>query len=426
MLRLRSAAKIIEPATSWVRSRAASGGERQGWCPTARARPRRDTAGHVAGGTHLEHQRCRCEARRGRTARPGRRLSRPAGSARGFQLRRAPQGLERVDRSVPGADRAVRRRRGRDRSSRVREEQRAPASPSEAEVTASPACPSATAAIVIDLGPMKGIRVDPEARTARAQAGVLWGELDRETQAFGLATTGGIVTHTGVAGLTLGGGIGWLQRKHGLTIDQLLSVDLVTADGELGEGELETENPDLFWGLRGGGGNFGIVTEFEFRLHPVGPIVLAGPIFWPIEKAPALLRFYREWSAEAPDELMTIVVQRKAPSLPFVPSRASRQAGRERRVLLRGTRRGGGGGGASAQAVRRAGARSLPAQALRRLIRRCSTHPSRTTAGTTCEPATWRAERRGDRHRGRPSRGYPLTAHGLPDLAARRSSGARG
>ena len=172
--------------------------------------------------------------------------------------------------------------------------------------------------VVIDLGPMKGIRVDPEARTARAQAGVLWGELDRETQAFGLATTGGIVTHTGVAGLTLGGGIGWLQRKHGLTIDQLLSVDLVTADGDLVKAS-SSENPDLFWGLRGGGGNFGIVTEFEFRLHSVGPVVFAGPIFWPIEKAPALLRFYRGWSAEAPDELMTIVVQRKAPSLPFVP-----------------------------------------------------------------------------------------------------------
>jgi FAD/FMN-containing dehydrogenase len=172
--------------------------------------------------------------------------------------------------------------------------------------------------IVIDLGPMKGIRVDPEARTARVQAGVLWGELDRETQAFGLATTGGIVSHTGVAGLTLGGGIGWLHRRHGLTIDQLLSVDLITAGGDLVTAS-QTENPDLFWGLRGGGGNFGIVTEFEFRLHPVGPIVLAGPIFWPMEKAPGLLRFYREWSAEAPDELMTIVVQRKAPPLPSVP-----------------------------------------------------------------------------------------------------------
>ena len=163
--------------------------------------------------------------------------------------------------------------------------------------------------LVIDLGPMKGIRVDPQARTARVQAGVLWGELDRETQAFGLATTGGIVTHTGVAGLTLGGGIGWLQRKHGLTIDNLLSADVVTAAGDFVTAS-ETENPDLFWGLRGGGGNFGIVTEFEFRLHPVGPIVLAGPIFWPMEQAPAVLRFYREWCAEAPEELMTIVIHR--------------------------------------------------------------------------------------------------------------------
>ena len=166
---------------------------------------------------------------------------------------------------------------------------------------------------------MKGIRVDPEARTARVQAGVLWGELDHETQAFGLATTGGIVTHTGVAGLTLGGGIGWLQRKYGLTVDNLLAADVVTADGELVKAS-PTENADLFWGLRGGGGNFGIVTEFEFRLHPVGPQVVAGPIFWPIEESPRLLRFYRDWIAEAPDELMTIVLHRKAPAVPFVPS----------------------------------------------------------------------------------------------------------
>jgi hypothetical protein len=172
--------------------------------------------------------------------------------------------------------------------------------------------------VLIDLGPMRGIRVDPEARTARVQAGVLWGELDRETQAFGLATTGGIVTHTGVAGLTLGGGIGWLQRKHGLTIDRLLSVDLVTADGEFVKASA-SENSDLFWGVRGAGGNFGIVTEFEFRLDPLGPTVLAGPIIWPIEESPRVLRFYRDWIAEAPDELMTIVVQRKLLPLPFLP-----------------------------------------------------------------------------------------------------------
>jgi FAD/FMN-containing dehydrogenase len=174
-------------------------------------------------------------------------------------------------------------------------------------------------AILIDLGLMKGIRVDPEARTARVQAGVLWGELDHETQAFGLATTGGIVTHTGVAGLTLGGGIGWLQRKLGLTIDQLLGIDLVTAEGELVRAS-ESENADLFWGVRGGGGNFGIVTEFEFRLHPVGPTVVAGPVFWPMEESPKVLRFYRDWIAEGPDELMTLVLHRKAPPLPFVPT----------------------------------------------------------------------------------------------------------
>src|ERR1700752_3180181 len=139
--------------------------------------------------------------------------------------------------------------------------------------------------VVVDLTAMKGIEVDPGAQTVRARPGLLWGEFDRETQAFGLATTGGIVTHTGVAGLTLGGGIGWLMRKHGLSIDRLRSVDLVPPDGELVRGRAsETENPDLFWGVRGGGGNFGIVTEFEFDLVPLGPEILAGPIFWPMEQ----------------------------------------------------------------------------------------------------------------------------------------------
>jgi hypothetical protein len=173
--------------------------------------------------------------------------------------------------------------------------------------------------IVIDLGPMKGVRVDPQARTARAQAGVLLGELDRETQAFGLAVPAGIVTHTGLAGLTLGGGIGWLMRKYGLTIDQLLSVDLITADGEFLKAS-ETENPDLFWGVRGAGGNFGIVTEFEFRLNPLGPIVMAGPVFWAMEDSPEVLRFYRDWITAAPDELTTVVVYRRMPPLPDIPT----------------------------------------------------------------------------------------------------------
>jgi FAD/FMN-containing dehydrogenase len=172
--------------------------------------------------------------------------------------------------------------------------------------------------LVVDLSPMKGIRVDPLTRTARAEAGVLWGELDRETQLHGLATVGGIVTHTGIAGLTLGGGIGWLMRKHGATVDNLLSADVVTAQGELVTASAD-ENPELFWAIRGGGGNFGIVTSFEYRLHPVGPIVLAGPVFHPVEDAPEVLRFYREYIATAPDELTTIFELSVAPAAPFLP-----------------------------------------------------------------------------------------------------------
>ena len=137
--------------------------------------------------------------------------------------------------------------------------------------------------------PLNRARIDPDARTARVQAGVLWGELDHEAQAFGLATTGGIVTHTGVAGLTLGGGIGWLQRKFGLTIDNLLAADVVTAEGELVRAS-PTENVDLFWGLRGGGGNFGIVTSFEFQLHPMQRQVIGGGIVFPFAKAREVVR----------------------------------------------------------------------------------------------------------------------------------------
>jgi FAD/FMN-containing dehydrogenase len=166
--------------------------------------------------------------------------------------------------------------------------------------------------MVIDLSLMKGIRVDPEARMVRAQAGVLLGELDRETQAFGLAVPAGFISTTGLAGLTLGGGIGFTMRKLGLTMDNLLSVDLATANGEFVKAS-EQENADLFWGVRGGGGNFGIATEFEFRLSALGPHVFAGPIFWPLAEAPEVLRFYRDWIADCPDELTTLIVQRKAP-----------------------------------------------------------------------------------------------------------------
>src|SRR5919108_814204 len=134
--------------------------------------------------------------------------------------------------------------------------------------------------IVIDLSPMQGIRVDPASRTAVAQAGLTWAGFDHETQAFGLATTGGLVSSTGISGFTLGGGVGWLMRKHGLTCDNLIAADVVTADGRLVRAS-EDENAELYWGLRGGGGNFGVVTSFEYRLHPVGPTVAAGPVFYP-------------------------------------------------------------------------------------------------------------------------------------------------
>lgn len=173
--------------------------------------------------------------------------------------------------------------------------------------------------MVIDLSPMRQIQVDQGNATVKAQAGVLLGELDIETQAFGMAVPSGIVTHTGMAGLTLGGGIGWLMRKYGLTIDQLLSVDMITADGELVKASAD-ENSELFWGVRGAGANFGIVTDFEFRLNPLGPDVMAGPVIWPMEKSAEVLRFYRDWITEVPDELTTIVVHRFAPPLPAIPA----------------------------------------------------------------------------------------------------------
>jgi FAD/FMN-containing dehydrogenase len=154
--------------------------------------------------------------------------------------------------------------------------------------------------LVIDLSPMKGIRVDPDARTVSAQGGVLWRELDHETQAYGLATTGGTVSNTGITGLTLGGGLGWLMGKHGLTVDNLISADLVTADGEFRKASVK-DNPDLFWALRGGGGNFGVVTSFEYRLHPVTQ-VLGGMVIYPLDQARDVLRFYRDFCGTLPDE----------------------------------------------------------------------------------------------------------------------------
>lgn len=156
--------------------------------------------------------------------------------------------------------------------------------------------------LMIDLSLMKGIEVDPVQRTARVEPGVIWSEMDQATQAHGLATTGGTVSHTGVAGLTLGGGLGWLLATHGLSCDNLLTAEMVLADGRQVTAS-DTEHPDLFWAIRGGGGNFGIVTSFQFCLHPVGPTVLGGMVLHPIEDAQSVLRFYREFSANSPDAL---------------------------------------------------------------------------------------------------------------------------
>jgi len=155
--------------------------------------------------------------------------------------------------------------------------------------------------LVIDLSGMRSIRVDPASRTARAEPGLTWGEFDHETQVFGLATTGGVVGSTGIAGLTLGGGVGWLHAKYGLTADNLLSADVVLADGSFVSAN-STENEDLFWALRGGGGNFGVVTSFQYQLHPLNQ-VLAGPVFHPAERALDVLRFYRDFTATLPDDL---------------------------------------------------------------------------------------------------------------------------
>ena len=159
--------------------------------------------------------------------------------------------------------------------------------------------------LMIDLSPMKGVRVDLDSKTARAEPGVTWAEFDRESQAFGLGTTGGLVSATGIAGLTLGGGLGWLMGNHGLACDNLISVDVVTADGRLLTASA-SRNEDLFWGLRGGGGNFGIATSFEFRLHPVGPM-LGGILIHRLDKAPEIIRFYDNFTRTSPDELGTFV-----------------------------------------------------------------------------------------------------------------------
>ncbi|MGZ5134921.1 MAG: FAD-binding oxidoreductase, partial [Flavitalea sp.] len=169
-----------------------------------------------------------------------------------------------------------------------------------------------------DLSLMKGIRVDSKARTVHAQGGATWGDVDRETQVFGLAAPGGVVSTTGIAGLTLGGGLGWLRRKHGLSIDNLLSVDIVTADGQFHTAS-ENENTDLFWAVRGGGGNFGVVTSFEYRLHPIGPMVTLCAPWYPVEMAKTVLQAWRDFMKNAPEELSSQALFWTVPASPQFP-----------------------------------------------------------------------------------------------------------
>lgn len=173
--------------------------------------------------------------------------------------------------------------------------------------------------VVVDCSLMKAVDLDPIARVASVSSGALWGEVDGVTQTHGLAVPGGIVTHTGVAGLTLGGGIGWLMRRYGLTCDSLVGAEVVTADGRALSAS-ESQNADLLWGLRGGGGNFGVVARFVFRLHAVGPSVFAGLLLHPAERVNEVLRFYRNFAETAPDEVTTIVSFRRVPPLSLFPS----------------------------------------------------------------------------------------------------------
>jgi FAD/FMN-containing dehydrogenase len=172
--------------------------------------------------------------------------------------------------------------------------------------------------LVIDLSMMRSVHVDPAARRAEVGGGAVWSDVDHETQAHGLATTGGLVSTTGVAGFTLGGGIGWTMRKFGLACDNLVAADVVTADGRLLRAS-QDEHADLLWGLRGGGGNFGIVTRFEFELHALGPMIYGGPVFYPAEHAADLLRTFRQWATDAPDEITALVNLTTAPPLPVIP-----------------------------------------------------------------------------------------------------------
>ena len=211
--------------------------------------------------------------------------------------------------------------------------------------------------LVIDLSELRGVRVDPHARTVTVAGGTTLGEVDHATHAFGLAVPAGIISSTGVGGLTLGGGIGHLTRAYGLTIDNLIGADVVLADGSLVRAS-ESEHEDLFWALRGGGGNFGVVTSFTFQARPVSTVV-AGPMLWPLDQAAEVLAFYTEFMAAAPEQLNGFFAFLTVPAGAAVPGGAAPAEDVRRRLVLR--RSGGGGGGGA-----RAGAEGVPARARRR------------------------------------------------------------
>ena len=251
---------------------------------------------------------------------------------------------------------------------------------------------------------MRGVRVDAARRTARAEGGATWGDFNHATHAFGLATTGGIISTTGIGGLTLGGGIGYLARGFGLSIDNLISADVVTADGRLVVAS-ETENEDLFWALRGGGGNFGVVTSFEYRLHPVWTGLRRAHVLRARARPTTILRFYRDFIASAPEQLGAFPAFQIAPPLPFIPedrvgdtfiivvAALGRAAGRRREGPQALPRRGAGGG-----RVRRADALSGPQRARSTGWSRpaCSTTGRPASASSTTAPSarTWSTGRR--------------------------------
>ena len=247
--------------------------------------------------------------------------------------------------------------------------------------------------LMIDLSPMKGIHVDVAARTVRAQGGVLWKELNRETQLHGLATTGGVVGSTGIAGLTLGGGLGWLMPKYGLALDNLRAADMVMADGRVLRASAD-ENPDLFWAIRGGGGNFGIAASLEYTLHPVGPMITGGVVVHPLPRALDVLRFFRDTCASLPDEAMLVAGTADR------AGRLERQGGRHRRRPLRLARAGRGGLPAD-QGVRSAGHGRDGADAVHRAQRDARSRLPEGRAQLLEGAVPDRPERRCDSHAGR-------------------------